>query len=247
MTAAAAAAARARATRATGTGSQALLHLINRPALPTASIRSRPSSQSVCYSFSYYSSNLTSHHQRRRRRQLPSLLPLLPTTTPHPTSSTPTSTPTSTTTSSPPIHTPTYPSSPMAFQTQYTTTSIPPSTTGSFSVVSTPRSSSPSSVASGRYSTTTGHTIASSNKRLSLSGRRMTDFNPLSSVDLTSIEEGIKAASLDQLRGYAQNHYTEVKQHSATEYVSEAMAGGYQVLREPAWNKGKSNEYAALH
>lgn len=238
---AAAAAARARATRATGTGSQALLHLINRPALPTASIRSRPSSQSVCYSFPYYSSNLTSHHQRRRRRQPPSLLPLLPTTTPPPTSSTPT------TTSSPPIHTPTYPSSPMAFQTQYTTTSIPPSTTGSFSVVSTPRSSSPSSVASGRYSTTTGHATASSNKRLSLSGRRMTDFNPLSSVDLTSIEEGIKAASLDQLRGYAQNHYTQVKQHSATEYVSEAMAGGYQVLREPAWNKGKSNENAVLH
>lgn len=66
----------------------------------------------------------------------------------------------------------------------------------------------------------------------------MTDLNPLSSVDLSAIEEGIKAASLDQLRGYAQNHYTEVKQDHDTEYVDRNMAAGYQILREPHWNKG---------
>lgn len=73
----------------------------------------------------------------------------------------------------------------------------------------------------------------------------MTDFNPLSSVDLTAIEAGIKAASLDQLRGYAQNHYTQINQPSQTEYISETMAGGYQVLREPAWNKGQYSNVLA--
>jgi len=45
-------------------------------------------------------------------------------------------------------------------------------------------------------------------------------------------------ASLDQLRGYAQNHFGEVRQFASTEYVQQAQAGGYQVLREPLWNKG---------
>ncbi len=52
----------------------------------------------------------------------------------------------------------------------------------------------------------------------------------------------MKMASLDQLRGYAQNHYGEVQQYRATEYIPEAQAGGYQVLREPLWNKGRHSK-----
>lgn len=100
--------------------------------------------------------------------------------------------------------------------------------------VYTPRSASPTpSVTSGRSSRT-----AVSNKRMSISSRRLTDFNPMSSVDVTAIEEAMKAASLDQYRGYAQDHYTEVKQDHETEYLKESDASAYQVLREPLWNKG---------
>lgn len=100
--------------------------------------------------------------------------------------------------------------------------------------VYTPRSASPTpSVTSGRSSRT-----AVSNKRMSISSRRLTDFNPMSSVDVSAIEEAMKAASLDQYRGYAQDHYTEVKQDHDTEYLKESDASAYQVLREPLWNKG---------
>lgn len=100
--------------------------------------------------------------------------------------------------------------------------------------VFTPRSTSPSpSVASGRSSRT-----SVSNKRVSISSRRLTDFNPMSSVDVSAIEEAMKLASLDQHRGYAQDHYTEVKQDHDTEYLKESDASAYQVLREPLWNKG---------
>lgn len=101
--------------------------------------------------------------------------------------------------------------------------------------ISTPRSSSPSiSVVSGRSS----HSSVSS-KRLSLSlSRRQSAFNPMSSVDITAIQEQMKMASLDGLRGYSQDHYAEVQQYSQTEYISKSAASGYQVLREPAWNKG---------
>lgn len=100
--------------------------------------------------------------------------------------------------------------------------------------ISTPRSSSPSSVFSGRSS----HTFVAS-KRLSLSlQRRQSAFNPLYSVDVASIEQRMKMASLDGLRGYAQDHYGEVKQERTTDYVPHSLAGGFQVLREPLWNKG---------
>ncbi|KAH6611138.1 malic enzyme [Trichoderma cornu-damae] len=72
------------------------------------------------------------------------------------------------------------------------------------------------------------------------SPRRLTDFNPMSSVDVTAIEEAMKLASLDQHRGYAQDHYTEVKQDHETQYLQESEASAYQVLREPLWNKGLS-------
>ena len=66
----------------------------------------------------------------------------------------------------------------------------------------------------------------------------MTGNNPLSSLDLSAIEQGIQAASLDQLRGYSQKHFGEVSQQRDTEYLDKNMAAGYQVLREPLWNKG---------
>jgi malate dehydrogenase (oxaloacetate-decarboxylating)(NADP+) len=66
----------------------------------------------------------------------------------------------------------------------------------------------------------------------------MTDLNPMSSVDVQAIEAKMKMASLDQLRGYAQNHYGEVHQYTSTEYVPQSEAAGYQILREPIWNKG---------
>ena len=109
--------------------------------------------------------------------------------------------------------------------------------------ISTPRSSSPAASAiSGRSS----HSTVSS-KRLSLSlSRRQSAFNPMSSVDIHAIEEQMKMAALDGLRGYAQDHYAEVEQYSKTEYVSKAAASGYQVLREPLWNKGM-NQSRFLH
>ncbi|KAI1330125.1 NADP-dependent malic enzyme [Xylariaceae sp. FL0255] len=118
------------------------------------------------------------------------------------------------------------PARPMAYNTF---------STGS-SDISTPRSSSPSSIFSSRST----HTSASS-KRLSLSlQRRQSALNPMSTVDLASIEQQMKMASLDGLRGYAQDHYGEVKQYRTTDYVPKSAAGGYQVLREPLWNKGLS-------
>ncbi|KAI0019638.1 NADP-dependent malic enzyme [Xylariomycetidae sp. FL0641] len=117
----------------------------------------------------------------------------------------------------------------MAFSNTYSTAG---------SDISTPRSASPSafSIASGRSS----HTSVSS-KRLSLSLQRRTSaLNPMSSVDVAAIEESLKMAALDGLRGYAQDHYGEVQQYRSTDYVPKSSAGGYQVLREPAWNKGLS-------
>ncbi len=60
----------------------------------------------------------------------------------------------------------------------------------------------------------------------------------MSSVDIRAIQEQMKMAALDGLKGYAQDHYAEVQQYSKTEYVSKAAASGFQVLREPLWNKG---------
>ena len=72
-----------------------------------------------------------------------------------------------------------------------------------------------------------------------MSSRRMTDLlHPMSAVDIGAIEEKMKMAQLDQLRGYAQNHYGQVTQFRTTDYVPESQASGYQVLREPLWNKG---------
>ncbi|KAI1449899.1 hypothetical protein F5Y02DRAFT_165297 [Annulohypoxylon stygium] len=121
-------------------------------------------------------------------------------------------------------HRPT-PRRPMAFST-YSTAS---------SDISTPRSASPSSsIISARSSQS-----SVSSKRLSLSlQRRQSALNPMSTVDIAAIEEQMKMAALDGLRGYAQNHYGEVQQYRSTDYVPQSSACGYQVLREPLWNKG---------
>lgn len=66
----------------------------------------------------------------------------------------------------------------------------------------------------------------------------MSGFNPMAAVDIAVIEAAMKMASLDTLRGYSQEHYGEVKQYHQTEYIPKTQAGGYQILREPAWNKG---------
>jgi hypothetical protein len=103
----------------------------------------------------------------------------------------------------------------------------------SASIASTPastvRSSSPSSFSSASIST--------SGKRVSLS-RHISGINPMSLVDTTGLENSMKLAQLDNLRGYSQNHYAVVQQTEDTEYVPRASARGYQVLREPSWNKG---------
>lgn len=61
----------------------------------------------------------------------------------------------------------------------------------------------------------------------------------MNSIDTAAIEEAMRMAALDNLKGYARDHYGVVKQVKDTEYVDENNAGGYQVLTEPAWNKGK--------
>lgn len=68
----------------------------------------------------------------------------------------------------------------------------------------------------------------------------MSAFNPMSSVDLRTIEEQMKMTSLNGLRGYAQDHYGEVHQYRKTECIPRSSACGTQVLREPAWNRGLS-------
>jgi malate dehydrogenase (oxaloacetate-decarboxylating)(NADP+) len=63
----------------------------------------------------------------------------------------------------------------------------------------------------------------------------------MAAVDVTAIEAAMKQSSLDVLRGYSQDHYGKVEQYRTTDYVPKNQAGGYQVLREPAWNKGRAN------
>lgn len=98
--------------------------------------------------------------------------------------------------------------------------------------VSTPRSASPSpSVDSAKSSS---RTSVSKN-----TSQRLTYRNPMAAVDLSAIQETMKLSALDQHRGYAQDHYGEVQQDQATQYLSEGDAAGYQIIKEPFWNKGK--------
>lgn len=63
----------------------------------------------------------------------------------------------------------------------------------------------------------------------------------MAAVDVEQVEAAMKMAALDSFKGYAQHNYGKVHQYRTTDYVSKNNAGGYQVLREPAWNKGISS------
>lgn len=120
--------------------------------------------------------------------------------------------------------------------------SYPYSSTSS-SDISTPRSISPSSSA-GRSSQSS---ISNINKRMSISSsRRISAANPMSSVDIATIEEAMRMANLDTMRGYTQNTPGEVRQHATTEYLTQNQALGYQVLTEPLWNKGEPSSFFHL-
>ncbi|CEJ81004.1 Putative Malic enzyme [[Torrubiella] hemipterigena] len=108
----------------------------------------------------------------------------------------------------------------------------------SASDASTQRSMSPSPVPSTHTSRTS--LSLSSSRRSRSPTHRFTNRNPMAAVNVAAIQEAMKMAALDQHRGYAQDHYGEVKQDQATEYVDQGHAAGYQVLREPLWNKGLS-------
>ncbi|KAI1438743.1 hypothetical protein GGR50DRAFT_637608 [Xylaria sp. CBS 124048] len=119
------------------------------------------------------------------------------------------------------------------------TRTLPAAATTS-SDISGPRSSSPSSFSS-FFSRRSSHHTPATNQPSSLSPlQRQSPLHPLSRVDIASIEQHTKMAALDGLRGYAQDHSSEVKQEKPTDHVSESNARGYQVLRQPLWNKGLS-------
>lgn len=69
----------------------------------------------------------------------------------------------------------------------------------------------------------------------------------MASVDVDALEDQMRISALDGLRGYAQDHYGTVVQDQETEYVPKEMAAGYQVLREPAWNKGTHFHIPIIH
>lgn len=51
----------------------------------------------------------------------------------------------------------------------------------------------------------------------------------------------MKLANLNHLAGYSTQSYPqEVNQKASTDYISEEMATGYQVLSQPSWNRGTS-------
>ncbi|KAK1783598.1 hypothetical protein QBC45DRAFT_429126 [Copromyces sp. CBS 386.78] len=129
---------------------------------------------------------------------------------------------------------------PSSLSSSYSMASYAVSTSSS-SDFSTPRSSSPHSSASVASARSSHSSTFSAAKRMSISSiRRISASNPMSSVDLSTIEETLKMASLDTLRGYCQKTYGEVHQEATTEYISHEEARGYQVLNQPHWNKGTS-------
>lgn len=91
------------------------------------------------------------------------------------------------------------------------------------------RSPSPSSASS----------RSSISNRISLSSRNLS-MHAMSLVDTAAIENSMKIASLDTLAGFNPNTYGEVVQGPPTEYVKRRDAKGYQILKEPAFNLGKS-------
>lgn len=67
-----------------------------------------------------------------------------------------------------------------------------------------------------------------------------TTHRPL--IDTAAIDAQMKLASLNHLAGYATTSYPDaVPQSSTTQYTPEEMARGYEVLREPFFNKGTTH------
>ncbi|GAO17281.1 hypothetical protein UVI_02063430 [Ustilaginoidea virens] len=62
----------------------------------------------------------------------------------------------------------------------------------------------------------------------------------MSTVNVSAIEEAMKMAALDQHRGYVKDTCSAVQQSRKTQYISQTCAAGYQIIREPLWNKGLS-------
>lgn len=118
---------------------------------------------------------------------------------------------------------------PMASNDSSPTSSI--STSPASTVLSTP-SSSVSSLSPMRMSTSSKHIFLPS-------GRHSTGVNTDSMGDTTSLENSFKIASFDTIRSYAQNYYAVAEQPHETEDIPRPSARGYQLLREPSWNKGE--------
>nr|XP_036579214.1 malic enzyme [Colletotrichum truncatum]KAF6786700.1 malic enzyme [Colletotrichum truncatum] len=124
---------------------------------------------------------------------------------------------------------------------QTTTNCLVPSPTSASSFFSAPLPPTHApvmSMASYPFSSSSSSDISTPRSASPSPSRRMTDFNPMSSTDINAIEEKMRMASLDQHRGYAQNTFGEVQQYRNTEPIPKSQATGYQVLKEPLWNKG---------
>jgi len=135
---------------------------------------------------------------------------------------------------------------PLLLSKSYPMASFGYSSSSASSVASTPAgtaspspSSSISSLASMRMSP--------SNKRVSLSSRNNIGGINTHLGDTTALENSFKAASLDTMRGYSQNAYAVVQQTHETESIPRPRARGYQLLREPAWNKGWASIVVSIH
>lgn len=66
----------------------------------------------------------------------------------------------------------------------------------------------------------------------------------MAAIDVDALQAQMKMSSLDHLRGYSQDHFGVVKQYRETDYVPKSQAAGYQVLREPLWNKGTRPQHS---
>ncbi|KFY83678.1 hypothetical protein V500_10008 [Pseudogymnoascus sp. VKM F-4518 (FW-2643)] len=115
----------------------------------------------------------------------------------------------------------------------------PPSFSHSSSSSAAPTPTSSTRSISPPSSVSSAASLLASRKRVSLSDRHSS--SPLSFVDTAAIDAQMKLASLDHLAGYSTKAYpAPVTQPATTEYIPKDMAKGYQVLREPAWNKSTS-------
>ena len=115
--------------------------------------------------------------------------------------------------------------------TRRTMASAPPSAASTASTLPTPASSthSNSPPASNKSNPAT---VPATPSILAASTHR-----PL--IDTAAIDAQMKLASLNHLAGYTTKSYPDaVPQSSTTTYTPEEMARGYEVLREPFFNKG---------